>query len=60
MDVHLSADERDLLIRLVSQALSDSRVEVRRTSTPEYRDRLEIEERELMSLLQRLRESPAT
>ena len=51
----ISPYERDLLVRLVERALSDTRVEVRGTTTPEFHDRLEAEEGELASLLVRLR-----
>jgi hypothetical protein len=55
MDLHLSADERDLLIRVVEHALSETRIEVRRTTTPDFHDRLQSEERQLAELLDRLR-----
>jgi len=55
MQLEISSEERELLIRLVERALADTRVEVRRTSTPEFHDRLEAEERELAGLLGRLR-----
>jgi hypothetical protein len=55
MELDISPEERDLLVRLVERALSDTRVEVRRTTPPEFHDRLEAEERELASLLVRLR-----
>jgi len=54
MEFEIDAQERDVLVRLVEQALGDTRVEVRRTSTPEFRDRLHAEERVLASLLRRL------
>jgi hypothetical protein len=55
MELQISSEDRDLLIGLVARALSDTRVEVRRTSTPDFHDRLEAEERQLTSLLGRLR-----
>jgi len=55
MQVDISSVERELLVRLVERALSDTRVEVRRTATPEFHDRLATEERELAGLLARLR-----
>ena len=55
MRVEISAEERELLIHLVERALSDTRVEVRRTKTPEFHDRLQAEERQLGALLARLR-----
>jgi hypothetical protein len=54
-DLRLSSDERDLLVRVVEQALSDTRIEVRRTTTPDFHDRLEAEARQLAGLLDRLR-----
>jgi hypothetical protein len=48
------ADERELLSQLVSRALSETRVEVRRTSTPDFHDRLQREEKRLERLLDRL------
>jgi hypothetical protein len=54
MEFEVDAQERDVLVRLVEQALGDTRVEIRRTSTPEFRDRLQAEERVLASLLRRL------
>ena len=54
MEFEIDAQERELLLRLVEQALSDTRVEIRRTSTPEFHDRLQAEERVLASLLRRL------
>ncbi|HLY37392.1 MAG TPA: hypothetical protein VKU61_05110 [Candidatus Binatia bacterium] len=55
MQLDISLAERELLIRLVEHALSDTRVEVRRTATPEFYDRLAAEERDLAGLLARLR-----
>jgi len=55
MRLDLSCEERDLLIRIVERALSDIRVEVRRTTTPEFHDRLQAEEMQLGGLLGRLR-----
>jgi len=36
MEFEIDAQERDVLVRLVEQALGDTRVEIRRTSTPEF------------------------
>ena len=55
MQVEISAEDRELLVRLVEHSLSDTRVEVRRTTTPDFRDRLQAEERHLATLLDRLR-----
>ena len=54
MEFEIDAQERDVLVRLVEQALGDTRVEIRRTSTPDFHDRLQAEERVLGSLLRRL------
>jgi hypothetical protein len=54
MEFEIDAQERELLVRLVEQALGDTRVEIRRTSTPEFRDRLQAEELILTSVLRRL------
>jgi hypothetical protein len=55
MQIELSSEERELLVRLVERALSDTRVEIRRTATPDFHDRLLAEEQHLASLLARLR-----
>ena len=58
MQLDISPAERELLIRLVEHALSDTRVEVRRTATPEFHDRIAAEERDLAGLLAHLRRPP--
>jgi hypothetical protein len=55
MQLEITADERELLIQLLDRALSDTRVEVRRTATPEFHDKLQHEERRLGDLLDRVR-----
>jgi len=55
MQLELSAAERDCLINLLADDLSDKRVEVRRTSTPSFRDRLVAEEQLRETLLAKLR-----
>jgi hypothetical protein len=55
MHIELSSEERELLVRLVERALSDTRVEIRRTATPDFHDRLLAEEQRLAGLLARLR-----
>jgi hypothetical protein len=37
LDLHLDDEERDLVLALLEQALSDTRVEAHRTHTPVYR-----------------------
>jgi len=55
MQLDLSTVDRDLLERIIAQALSDMRVEVRRTSTPQYHDELAKDEQRLKELLERIR-----
>jgi hypothetical protein len=54
MNVTLSETEHELVLRLLQSALSDLRVQVRRTSTPDYHDGLQAEERVLEQLVARL------
>jgi hypothetical protein len=54
MEFKIDAEERELLLRLVEQALAETRVEIRRTSTPEFHDRLAAEQRMLEGLVRRL------
>jgi hypothetical protein len=56
MDLTLTPDERKLLLALLERALSDLRIEVRRTRAPSFRDSLQDEEKLLVGLLDRLRE----
>lgn len=55
MNLELSAEERDELVRIVENYLSDTRVEVRRTRTAEYRDQLHEEQDLLTGLLEKLK-----
>lgn len=56
----LSAEERDALLRLVETALSEKRVEVRRTEFSfRYREDLQHEGAVLAGLLEKLRQLPA-
>lgn len=55
MQLDLSPEERDLLIRLVESALGEARVEVRHTQIAQYRERVRGEETQLKELLERLR-----
>ena len=55
MPLDLSAEERDLLVKVLERALAELRVEVRRTSTPAYHDDLQAEEGRLKELLDRIR-----
>jgi len=55
MQLELSAEERAILERIVERALSEMRVEVRRTSTPKYHDELQADEERVKALLERLK-----
>jgi hypothetical protein len=55
MRLDISSDERSLLIGMLERALSETRVEVRRTTTPDFHDQLQAEEHQLAALLERLR-----
>lgn len=54
MNLDLTAEERDELMRLVDNSLSETRVEVRRTRTPDFRDQLQREEELLRRLHDKL------
>ena len=60
MSIELSKAERELLIRVLEQALQETRVEIRRTSTPNVHDMLLTEEKTLGDLLGRIREIEST
>jgi hypothetical protein len=54
--VTLTANERDLIIRLLDRELGDTRAEFRRTHfSPEFRDDVEREEKLLREVLVKLR-----
>ena len=55
MQLEISAEERDLLARILERDLSETRIEARRTSTRTYHDQLQHEEAMLRTLLERLR-----
>ncbi|MHC5002652.1 MAG: hypothetical protein ACYTJ0_05980 [Planctomycetota bacterium] len=55
--IDLIEAERDVLTRLLEQTIGELRVEVRRTRTPDFHDRLADEEKLLKGLLAKLRES---
>ena len=54
--LQLSGEERDELVRLIENALSDTKIELRRTRKPDWRDELQQQEDVLASLLGRLKE----
>jgi hypothetical protein len=55
MDFSFSDSERDLVIRILEAAHRELRVEVRRTSTPDYHDGLERDEKLLQGVIERLK-----
>jgi len=55
MTVTLDGEERAELLHLVEQTLSDTRIEVHRTHTPDYRAQVIHREELLRRLLQKLR-----
>lgn len=55
MQLELSPEERSVLERIVERALSEMRVELRRTTTPRYHDDLQVEEKRAEALLDRIR-----
>jgi hypothetical protein len=55
MELELSSEDRELLVRIVEKTVGDLRVEVRRTREPAFHDRLVGEEDRLKALLERLR-----
>jgi hypothetical protein len=55
MQLELSAEERAVLERIVERALGETRVEVRRTTTPRYHDDLSAERERVKELLARIR-----
>ena len=58
MKLEITPEERDHLVHLVSRAMSDIRVEVRRTDTDDFRSQLHREEDLLRSLLEKLQAEP--
>ena len=55
MQLEISPTEQALLVSLIEKAVAETRVEVRRTSTPDFHDGLVHDEEQLRGLLQRLR-----
>ena len=55
INLSLTTEERDELVKVLDRYLSDTRVEVRRTRTPEYHADLQHEEDVLRALLAKLR-----
>ena len=55
MQLELSPEDRAILERIVEVALSEMRVEVRRTSTRKYHDELQSDEDRVRQLLERIK-----
>lgn len=55
--VTLTRDEKDYLVRLLQNAIGEVRVEVHRTHTPQYRDRVLDEEKLVRGLLAKVEKS---
>jgi hypothetical protein len=55
MQLDLSPEERAVLEQIVERALSELRVEVRRTTTPAYHDGLRADEERVKDLLARIK-----
>jgi hypothetical protein len=55
MQLEITAEDRDLLEKILERALAEMRVEVRRTSTPRYHDDLQAEGERLRQLVERLK-----
>jgi hypothetical protein len=57
VQITLTSDERQYLLRVVEHALGESRVEVRRTHSPDFRERVLDEEQLQRGLLLKLEKS---
>jgi hypothetical protein len=57
VQITLSSDEKQYLLRTVEHALGESRVEAHRTHTQDFRDRVLEEEKLLRALLAKLEKS---
>lgn len=55
MNLQITGEERDELLRILENYLADTKSEVRRTRTTEFRQRLEHEEDVLQTLLEKLK-----
>jgi hypothetical protein len=56
MQLELSSADQAVLERIIERALSDMRVEVRRTTTPKYHDDLRADEERVKGILARIKE----
>jgi hypothetical protein len=57
VQIEISEEQRDLLMELVENALTEIRVEVRRTSTPAYHDSLVEKQAAIRTLLDELKKA---
>jgi hypothetical protein len=55
MQLELTNEERATLEQIIERALSEMRVEVRRTTTPKFHDELQAEEELVKDLLGRIK-----
>jgi len=55
--IELTEEERAEMTRLLRQALGETRVEIHRTHTPEYRERVMDEQSLLRGLLEKIERS---
>lgn len=55
MQLELSSEDRAVLERIVERALSEIRVEVRRTTTPKYHDDMSADQERVKALLARIK-----
>jgi len=58
LQITLTAEEREGLVRLLETALKDTRIESHRTRTPTFREHLLHQENVIMSLLTKLGQPP--
>jgi len=56
----LSAEEREEIVKLLENALAETKIEFRRTRNPEWRDKLREEEEMYCALLDRLKQVAPT
>jgi len=55
VNLTLTNDERDYLVRMLQKALEDVRVEVHRTHTPDFRAQVQNEEELVRGLLAKVK-----
>jgi len=60
MNLVITAEERNELLQVVERTLGETRVEVRRTRTPDFHDQLQHEEVVLQSLYEKLKHLPVS